>query len=240
MSFYSHGHAPSVLASHGTRRAANSAAYLLPELSPGVSILDIGWGPGSITLGLAETVAPGKVIGIDPSHQAIISANGAARERGLPNVTFLIADVHTLPFENDSFDVVHAHQVLQHLPDPVAALREMSRVCAPNGLMAVRDADYASMAWFPESAGLSRWLGLYRSIARANRGEPDAGRHLKSWADRVRASSYGNRALELGRSTQPELDIISTAWETWSREPDAWFAMLHTEILARPALAAPE
>ncbi|MDO5368444.1 methyltransferase domain-containing protein [Kocuria sp.] len=267
MSFYSHGHAPSVLASHGTRRAADSAAYLLPELSPGVSLLDIGCGPGSITLDLAETVAPGRVIGMDQSLEAITSAADAARERGLPNVIFRIADVYALPFEDGSFDIVHAHQVLQHLPDPVAALREMSRVCTPNGLIAVRDADYASMAWFPQSAGLSRWLELYRSMARANRGEPDAGRHLKSWArmaglrdtrvttsswsyasaratrwwgeswaGRVRASSYGDRALELGLSTQPELDGISAAWEVWSKEPDAWFAMLHTEILARPAL----
>lgn len=266
MSFYSHGHAPSVLASHGTRSASDSAAYLLPELAPGMTLLDIGCGPGSITLDLARTVAPGKVVGIDRSPRAIASAVDAARKRSVPNATFVTADVYALPFEDHSFDVVHAHQVLQHLPDPVAALGEMSRVCTTNGVIAVRDVDYASMAWFPESAGMRRWLEIYRSMARANRGEPDAGRHLKSWArlaglrevrlttsswsytteqatlwwgeswaDRVRASSYGERALELALSTAAELGTISVAWEAWAREPDAWFAMLHTEILARPA-----
>ncbi|MDO5368674.1 hypothetical protein [Kocuria sp.] len=84
-------------------------------------------------------------------------------------------------------------------------------------------------------------------MARANRGEPDTGRLLKSWASlaglrevTLTESPYGNRALELGMSTQPELATISAAWEAWSREPDAWFAMLHTEILARPALPTTE
>ncbi|MEX3508719.1 methyltransferase domain-containing protein [Kocuria carniphila] len=267
MSFYSHGHSPSVLASHGTRSAADYAAYLVPELSPGMSLLDIGCGLGSITLDLAELVAPGPMVGTDQSPAAVNSAADAARARHSSNVTFMTADVYALPFEDESFDVVHAHQVLQHLPDPVLALREMSHVCRPDGVMAVRDADYASMAWFPESPGLSRWLDIYQAMARANHGEPDAGRHLKSWARkaglrevrvtasswcyateegtrwwgdswaaRVRASSYGSRAVELGLSTPAELDEISEAWESWAGEPDAWFAMLHTEILARPAL----
>jgi ubiquinone/menaquinone biosynthesis C-methylase UbiE len=47
-------------------------------------------------------------------------------------------DVHDLPFPSGSFDVVHAHQVLQHVADPVAALREMVRVCRPGGVVAVR------------------------------------------------------------------------------------------------------
>ncbi|WP_223841979.1 class I SAM-dependent methyltransferase [Kocuria sp. cx-455] len=78
----------------------------MPELSPGVSRLDIGCGPGAITLDLAETVAPGGVIGIDQSRRAISSAADAARERGLPNVTFMFADVYALPFEEGNFDVV--------------------------------------------------------------------------------------------------------------------------------------
>jgi SAM-dependent methyltransferase len=66
--------------------------------------------------------------------------------------------------------VVHAHQVLQHVADPVQALREMAAVCRPGGLVAVRESDYRAFAWFPESAGLTRWMELYQAAATANGG----------------------------------------------------------------------
>ena len=71
-------------------------------------------------------------------------------------------DVHTLGFPDDTFDVVHAHQVLQHVADPVRALREMARVCRPGGVVAVRDSDYAAFAWYPLLPALGEWLALYR------------------------------------------------------------------------------
>ena len=60
MTAYTHGHAESVLRSHRTRTAANSAAYLLPHLAPGQRLLDVGSGPGTITADLATLVAPGR------------------------------------------------------------------------------------------------------------------------------------------------------------------------------------
>jgi SAM-dependent methyltransferase len=97
-------------------------------------------------------------------------------------VTFVVGDVYALDQPDASFDVVHAHQVLQHLTDPVAALREMARVCRPGGVVAVRDVDYAAVTWFPADPGLDRWLELYHSVARHNAAEPDAGRRLLAWA----------------------------------------------------------
>jgi SAM-dependent methyltransferase len=90
--------------------------------------------------------------------------------------------VTALEFADHTFDVVHAHQVLQHLADPVAALREMRRVCRPDGVVAARDADYAAMTWFPDNPVLDEWLSIYRRTARRNGGEPDAGRRMLSWA----------------------------------------------------------
>jgi SAM-dependent methyltransferase len=93
--------------------------------------------------------------------------------------------VYRLDFADGTFDVVHAHQVLQHLTDPVAALREMRRVCRPGGLVAARDGDYGGFLWFPGEPALDEWLALYRAVARAIGGEPDAGRHLLAWARRA-------------------------------------------------------
>ena len=179
---YTHGHAESVLRSHRTRTAQNSAAYLLPQLRPGLDLLDIGSGPGTITADLAERVAPGRVTAVEVSEGALAITRAEVKRRGLQRVDFAVGDVHELPFPPDSFDVVHAHQVLQHVADPVQALREMIRVCRPGGVVAVRDGDYHAFTWYPALPGLDRWQELYQAAARANSGEPDAGRHLLAWA----------------------------------------------------------
>ncbi|MET7984461.1 MULTISPECIES: class I SAM-dependent methyltransferase [unclassified Streptomyces] len=179
---YTHGHHESVLRSHTWRTAANSAAYLLGSLKPHMKILDIGCGPGTITADLAERVPDGHVTGVDHAPGILDQARRTAAERGLRNVEFAVADVHALDYPDDTFCVVHAHQVLQHVGDPVQALREMRRVTKPGGLIAVRDADYSSMTWYPATPGMDDWLDLYLRVARANGGEPDAGRRLKSWA----------------------------------------------------------
>ena len=180
---YTHGHHESVLRSHRWRTVENSAGHLLPHLHRGSSILDVGCGPGTITVDLAERVAPGAVIGVDPSVDVIAAARVLAAEASPDaRVEFEVGDVTRLRWGDDSFDVVHAHQVLQHLIDPVAALAEMRRVCRPGGIVAVRDSDYAAMTWFPAAPALDAWLEMYRTIARSNLAEPDAGRRLRSWA----------------------------------------------------------
>jgi ubiquinone/menaquinone biosynthesis C-methylase UbiE len=179
---YTHGHAESVLRSHLNRTVANSALYLADYLRPGVDVLDVGCGPGSITVDLATRVAPGHVLGIDRSASPLDGARALADCAGAGNVTFEVGDVYRLGMADDSFDVVHAHQVLQHLGDPVAALREMLRVCRPSGVVAARDADYAAMTWYPADPRLDRWLEIYRAVARGNGAEPDAARHLLAWA----------------------------------------------------------
>ena len=151
-------------------------------------MLDVGIGPGTITVDLAERLADGSVIGIDSAPAAVVATQTLALGRGASNIQVLIGDVYTMPFPDASFDVVHAHQLLQHLSDPVAALREMRRVCVPGGLVAVRDADYATITWYPPNAALTRWLELYRHVAKSNGGEPDAGRRLLSWAS---AAGFG-------------------------------------------------
>ncbi len=259
---YSHGHHDSVLRSHRWRTADNSAAYLLPRLRPDDDLLDIGSGPGTITLDFASRLTSGRVVGIDNAEEAVRVAQRQADQLGAANVEFAVGDVYALDYPDGSFDVVHAHQVLQHLSDPVSALREMRRVCKPGGLVAARDADYAAMTWHPRSDGLTRWLDLYQRVARSSSGEPDAGRRLRSWAlearfaavsatasvwcfadqadvewwsdswaDRVTQSSFAELAVERRLATSAELVELSKEWRRWGAEPDAWFAILHGEVL---------
>ena len=161
------------------RTAENSAAYLLPHLAPTAKVLDVGCGPGTITAGLADRVPRGHVTGIDAAQESLtrLVRRAATGQRRLRR-----RDVYALDYPDASFCVVHAHQVLQHLSDPVLALTEMRRVTRPGGLVAVRDADYGAMTG-TRASRYSDWLALYlRQVARGNGGEPNAGRHLHAWA----------------------------------------------------------
>ena len=179
---YTHGHAESVLRSHKWRTVENSAAYLLPHLAPGVEVLDVGCGPGTITVDLARYVEGGRVLGLDPAADVVAEAQAAVDAAGVSGVEVRTGDVYALDLPDDAFDVVHAHQVLQHLTDPVAALREMRRVCRPGGVVAARDSIYRAMTWFPLDPRLDRWLEVYCLVAEGNGGEPDAGSRLATWA----------------------------------------------------------
>ena len=179
---YLHGHHDSVLRSHRWRTAENSAGYLLARLPPAARVLDVGCGPGTITADLATRVPQGQVVGIDRAGDVLAVARREAGLQGRANVAFGVADARRLAFGDGTFDVVHVHQVLQHLSDPVGALAEMRRVCRAGGLVAARDSDYGGMFWFPEDPELAEWRELYRRVARAVGGEPDAGRRMLSWA----------------------------------------------------------
>lgn len=216
---YTHGHHESVLRSHRWRTAENSAAYLLADLTPGAAVLDVGCGPGTITHDFAERVAPGHVTGVDNAAEIIEQASAGAPA----NTAFQVADVYALPFADGSFDVVHAHQVLQHLTDPVAALREMRRVCRPGGIVAARDADYAAMTWYPQLPALTDWLDLYHRVARGNDAEPDAGRRLLGWA---REAGFG------------EVDATASAWCFATAEERAWWGGLWADRVRNSAFAA--
>ena len=259
---YSHGHHASVTAAHALRTVATSAAYLEPLLEAGMEVLDLGCGPGSITVGFADLVAPGSVLGVDRSADVI--AQAAATHEGTANAQFREGNVYDLDAADESFDVVHAHQVLQHLADPVAALREMRRVVRPGGIVAVREADFGAMVWSPAVGELDEWRSLYQQLARGNGGEPDAGRLLptwaaaagftdvevsssnwtyaspdertpfaQSWAERVLHSAFAGQTLQRGLADQQTLRRLAEGWLRWSRMDGALFLMPSVEILAR-------
>ena len=260
---YTHGHGAAVLSAHSRRGAEDSAAYLLPHLNAGMDLLDVGCGPATITADLADRVTPGRVVGLDAASGALEAARATLAERDLPaRVELTDGDVMSLPFDDGTFDVAHAHQVLQHLSNPVDALAEMRRVTRPGGIVAVRDAVYSAMAWYPEPEGMKLWRSVYMATARANGGEPDAGGRLLAWAHRagfteVTASastwcyataadrawqsetwaqrcltSFGPQAVELGLARKDDLETMAQAWRQWGGSQDAWFVVVHGEVIA--------
>ena len=148
-------------------------------------ILDIGCGPGTITVDIATYVPEGHITGLERAGSVLTGARNLAQERGVTNVDFVEGDANDLAYADGTFDVVFCHQVLQHVGDPVGMLKEMRRVAKTGGIVAARESDYSSFAWYPELDGLTEWLQLYDRTARRNGGEPNAGRMIHAWAKRA-------------------------------------------------------
>lgn len=204
---YTHGHHESVLRSHTWRTAENSAAYLLPHLRAGQSLLDVGCGPGTITADLAQLVAPGEVVGLDAAAEVVSQAERHALGLGLTNVRFEVGDLYDLPYPDASFDVIHLHQVLQHLADPTGALVALRRVLAPDGVLAARDSDYAAFTWTPADPLLDRWRALYFALTERNGHDAAIGPRLLA-----HAHAAGFADVTVTSSTWTFADPESRAW----------------------------
>ena len=177
---YTHGHAPAVVRQHAQRTAGEAAAFLLPHLRPDMRLLDVGCGPGSITRGLAERLHAGEVVGLDLSRDTLESARRDAAARGLQNLRYEEGSVYELPFPDGSFDVAYAHQVLQHLRERGLALSEMLRAVKPGGVVAVREVDWSTVAYFPRDPWIDRFIEVHLRTWYRNGGEPQVGRQLRA------------------------------------------------------------
>jgi ubiquinone/menaquinone biosynthesis C-methylase UbiE len=188
------------------RTAARDLDFLIPHLKPGVSVIDCGCGPGSITADLAAIVAPGPVVGIDIEPRQLESAERLTKERGVTNIKFQQASVYEIPFADASFDVAVAHFVLEHVSDPLRGLREMFRVLRPGGVAAIKDPYYPAFTFRPRTPELELFWELGLKVRKHN-GASD------TYAPDLRAY-----LLEAGfRRTEAQAGLINTAGDGEAR-----------------------
>src|SRR5262245_10841488 len=183
------------------RRTGAVTAFLAPHLRAGMRLLDCGCGPGSITVDLARSVAPGEAIGLDLGADALAQGRALARERGIANVTFETASVYQLPYPDGAFDVAFACAVLQHLAAPLAALGEMRRVLKPGGVIGIVDGSSSITFRHPTSPVLDRWDQLRALEREHNAGRPSGALRLRTLlreAGFARTQASGEMATEAG------------------------------------------
>ena len=177
---YTMGFSEEMLESLRRYTAESSAAYLLPQLRPGLRVLDFGCGPGTISVGLAKAVAPGEMHGIDMEESQIDVARAVAEAGGHDNATFHVGDVADLPFEDGFFDVAHCHNVLMHIPDTGAVLAEVKRVLRPGGIIACREMICGSSFTHPDFGVIRSAWDMFEDLLSADDGHPQMGRDLKN------------------------------------------------------------
>lgn len=163
------------------RTIAREGSFLVPYLQPGMKMLDVGCGNGSMAHGFAEYIYPGEVVGIDNNEAQISSAIESLQEGENKNLEFRLGDIYDLACANESFDVVFAHNVFIHLSSPEAALKELGRVCKPGGIIGLRDglANQCHYSAFPLQHKYKDLSEFIDEAARLSNGTPDVGIKMK-------------------------------------------------------------
>ncbi|KAI9759462.1 MAG: hypothetical protein M4579_002302 [Chaenotheca gracillima] len=217
-STYTQGYHESVTRSHSARTAENEAGFLLPHLTPSMKILDVGCGPGSITSGFCKYVPAGQVTGVDVSSAVVEQARTLASEKEVTNLTFETGNVlEGLKYPDGTFDVVYCHQVLNHLPDPVRAMKEMRRVCSSTGgMVACREGDLP-FRWYPAKEGLLLWNEMMKRMVRKGGADPDkGGSAIHAYA---RLAGFDPAKIQKGAS----VSVVAT------EEERRWWGTLHAD-----------
>ena len=234
---YTPGHSANATDFMAQRSFDSHGAFFRDYLRPGLRVLDCGCGPGSITLGIAQLVSPTEVVGVNTGESQIMRAKESAVNKGLWNVSFVAASCYGLPFEDDSFDCVFSHALLEHLAEPHRALKEFHRVLKPGGRFGVCSPDWGGFVLAPESSELTAAREAYTALQGRNGGDVMVGRKLGSYLSEAgftsvrmtaRYESYTSLVF-IGEYLAAQLERAGSGREAetfrvWSQSPEGLFA----------------
>lgn len=178
---YTPGHTPNAVEFMSRRTLASHAAFFLPYVQSGDRLMDCGCGPGTMTVELASRVAPGMVTGVDIAASQVDHARQHAAEKGVGNVTFYRASCYALPFEDDTFDSILCHALMEHLSDPRCAVEEFRRVLKPGGHVGLCSPDWSGLLLAPPSRELSEAAEAYAGLQETNGGDLRIGHKLGAY-----------------------------------------------------------
>ncbi|KAI5962499.1 uncharacterized protein KGF55_003575 [Candida pseudojiufengensis] len=211
--YYSNGYQESKSKFHSYRNVENSGKFITPYLQQNYKMLDVGCGPGSITLDFAKNYLTkgGSVVGIEPIQQLVDTCNELKQNLQVDNAKFQLGSIYKIPFPDNCFDLVYCNQVIVHLDDPIRGLKELLRVVRPGGFICLRDADLQSTIITPINYEI---LKHYSIVITGNNRSSDirAGRNLKSKI--LKAGYDANKIKDI--SIDPSLIWRKTDKRIWS------------------------
>lgn len=148
------------------------------QFPPGSKILEAGCGVGAQTIILSKNSPEAQITSIDISEESLTAAKNLIDKEGIQNVHFKQADIMDLPFGKESFDHIFVCFVLEHVLDPVMALKELKKYLKKGGSITVIEGDHGSCYFHPESnESLMAWECLIKAQQDLG-GDPLIGRRI--------------------------------------------------------------
>lgn len=165
-------------------------------LRAGMRVVDLGSGGGDMSFVVAEVVGPsGEVVGIERAPEAVAQATARARRRGLPNVRFVLGDIHDA-LDSGSFDAVVCRLVLMYVRDPSAVLRTQAAALRPGGVIAPIEFDIYSARTIPPTPLATRLLTWVRAAFESAEIEPALGPRLWRAIDDAGLTPMGMTSIQ--------------------------------------------
>lgn len=242
---YAPGFADDALSMMSARAAGDRAGFVVRRLKPGMRVLDVGCGPGTITRGFVPVVGEGLVLGVDPESRQFPEES---------TVDFVAGSVYALPVPSESVDLAFAHALFEHLSRPADALQELRRVLRPGGTLALSTSDWSRARLQPKTVNVVAALRGHYLLRRRAGGDPFAGKHIAGLVEQAGFRDINTHARfrpdmpyrELARYVESRLDAAlsassadrdqlasaaRSAW-AWSHTGDGSFTQCWVEVLA--------
>lgn len=205
VSAHSDGYAPGwdgdAISMMAARSAEDRAAFVLALLSDGMHVVDVGCGPGTVSVGFAHAVAPsGSVLGVDVEPSQIVAAAALAHRAGVSTIRFEVGSAYNLPVLDKAVDVYFSHALFEHLKEPQRAFAEAHRVLAVGGVLAVVASDWSRAQLSPSTPDVALALHGHYMLRRRAGGDPFAGGRL---ASHVRAAGF----VDIRETSHLRLDL---------------------------------
>jgi len=250
---YSGGYAQHTLNEFSKRSMEKEGQFFKKHVKAGQTLLDVGCGPGSLSIQLAEMVSTsGFVHAVDVQSEQFPSAHA-------DNIQFQQASIFQLPFADKTFDAILAHAILYHLNDQHSALLELKRVLKPGGLLGIRDAEFGGDVCYPKVDGLDQAWDIAEACFNAAGSDIYFGRKqssslIKSGFEILslsasydifcHSSGYSPQGFSLfwqnyiqehadtTSYTKEAIDRATAAVKRWGNHPDAYYGRTRCEAVA--------
>ncbi len=235
--FYGY-HVDAIQEQYAQRAAPSVVSFFMERLTPGMSVLDCGCGPGTITQGIARAVAPGNVIGCDLEPGMVARAAALAEDADLPNLSFQVGNILDLPFEDNTFDAVVSCAVTEHLSEPVKAMSELGRVVKPGGIVGITRTDWSATLVSPPCDALTRFFDLFERGFHLQGGTMNGGKHLGGML-RDAGLTVVDLFPAFGSAHTPEaVDNMVGGWAEWIENLPLFDRIIEEGMVDRATLDA--